>query len=275
MGWNKIFKSLSMETFRLTNHRICRLCKLISKCGYPGSLIIFLAIILNRSACFAQAPGGALPTTSLGGNAGQAIEMDIRDNGFVTQIPGASAKTKGSSLLYEQWLPANLDFGAKGKAEGLYIRYDILNLLIHIRLKDKIKSIDGSIVDRFSLTDSSGRIHNYINCNKFTSEKTPYIGFFEILTEGNYQLFLKTDAVIIEANYNAALDLGEKDNEISQKSAYYIARDKEVIKVTSSKKTLLKGFPEIKGLDKYIKSEKINLRQATDLIKVVAFMNNN
>jgi hypothetical protein len=254
--------------------------KLISDYGYCTIFMILITGLLFPLSClsqgqFADTPTGSLPTNMLGGNASQGVEMNLRDNGFVTQLPGASGKTKGSSLLYEQWLLCNLDFGTRGKAEGLYIRYDILNSIVNIRLKDKIKSIDGSYIERFSLTDSLGITHFYVNCNQFNNETTPLIGFFEILAEGKYQLFRKTDAVIIEANYNQALDLGDKDNSISQVSNYYIARNKEALKVDKTKKSLIKDFPEITGLAGYMKKEKINIRRSKDLIKLVTYMNNN
>jgi hypothetical protein len=259
------------------NHRsISRWKKSSFRFHLSGVIILFLSACFIPDRCQSQfTPGGSLPQTSLGGVSGKSIEMDIRDNGFVTEIPSASPKTTGSSLLFDQWLLSDLDFGPRGKASGIYIRYDILNSIFDIRLKDKIKSIDGSNVERFSLVDSVRRTHFYVNCSQFKNEKTPFIGFFEIMTEGKYQLFMKTDAVLVEGNYVQALDLGEKNNRISQNTAYYIARDKDVYKVLSSKKALVQVFPEINGLANYMKSAKINLRKSGDLKMLVTYMNNN
>ena len=233
----------------------------------PGVLIIFFTGLLI--------PYSGLPQATLGNVSGKGIDMNTHANGFVTEIPMASPKTVGSSLLYDQWLTSNLDFGSKGKASGLYIRYDVLNSIFDIRLKDKVKSIDGSLVERFSLVDTLGKTHFYVNCNQFKNEKSPFTGFFEILVEGKYQLFLKTEAVIIESTYVPALDLGEKNNKIDQKTAHYIAREKDALKVPSSKKALGQLFPEINGLVKYMKSAKINLRSEVDLKKLVTYMNSN
>ena len=259
---------INMNTLIFSNNRPDYRFKNFGDIIYgTGMLMIFLTLFLIPFSGISQA--------TLGGVAGKGIDMNIHDNGFITEIPMASPKTLGSALLFDQWLPSNLDFGSKGKAAGLYIRYDILNSIFDIRLKDKVKSIDGSLVERFSLVDTLGKTHFYVNCNQFKNEKSPFTGFFEILVEGKYQLFLKTEAVIIESTYVPALDLGEKNNKIDQKTAHYIAREKDALKVPSSKKALGQLFPEINGLVKYMKSAKINLRSEVDLKKLVTYMNSN
>ncbi len=229
------------------------------------SIVVFF-ILLHSFSSQAQ--------FSLGADRGKGIDINTHALGFITEIPMASHRTVGSSYLYEQWVPSMLDFGKNGTVEGLYIRYDIMNYVFDIRLSDKVKTIDGRYIEKFTVKDSLGNGHQYVNCNQFKSGSMQMIGFFEILSEGKYRLLKKTEIIIIESNYVQALDLGEKDDEISQKSFFYIARDEEVTKVPSSRKLMAEAYPEIEGLAHFLKSNKINLRKSADLKKVVQIMNN-
>ena len=59
-----------------------------------------------------------------------------------------------------------------------------------------------------------------------------------------------------------------------QSPNYYIKTNQNLIKVPKNSKELLSHFPENKtDLEKFIKTNKINIKQEIDLIKLVNFLN--
>lgn len=212
------------------------------------------------------------PQNTLGGVAGKGLDMNTEAYGYISEIPMSNPGIEGSSYLFDQWLPSKLDFGKGGRFEGLSIRYDLQNSLFYIRLKDKVKTISGSYVDNFSVVDSLGRTHEYVNCRKFKSDKD-MVGFFEILTEGKYRLLRKTEVIVIRSNYVQALDLGERNDKLSQKASFYIASEDTVFKVPSSKKQLAGMFTEKEGFASYLKTSGANIHKVKYLKKLLDFMN--
>ncbi|HLF34082.1 MAG TPA: hypothetical protein VI583_07590 [Cyclobacteriaceae bacterium] len=243
-----------------------------TKINNPGFVRAIEIMTLSILILFSGFKGFSQAT--LGDVRGKSIDMQTYAYGYVTEIPVITHNLVGSSYLFDEWRPSIIDFGKHGKAEGLYIRYDLMNYVFQIQLNDKVKTIDGYHVEKFSLRDSLGKTHVYVNCSQFKTDETHLVGFFEVLSEGKYQLLKRTEAVIIESNYVQALDLGEKDDKISKKSFFYISRNDEVSKVPSSKKSMQQTYPEITELGDFLKTNKIKLRKTADLIKVVQIMNN-
>jgi ATP:corrinoid adenosyltransferase len=68
------------------------------------------------------------------------------------------------------------------------------------------------------------------------------------LVEGEVSLLKKTDAEIHSHNYNVALSVGRKDNEINQKVQYYYLRDDKVVhllpRAKDKFKLIFKGHQE-------------------------------
>ncbi len=210
----------------------------------------------------------------LGGSYGKGIDFNTQNNGIITQIPAAPGRLEGNSYLYDHWLVSSLDFGEKGKAEGLYIRYDLLNAIFEIRLQNQVKLISSRYVHGFSVIDTTGIKHVYINCDTFkiAGERNPE-GFFEILLQGKYSLLLYTQAIIIKSNYVTALDMGYRNDKISLQKSYLIAEDKTAYPVPGSKKKLMSLFSKVDGVGQYLKDRNIHLRKSSDLQQFVQFLN--
>ena len=238
----------------------------------PGHkiLILILSVLQGFSLSFLS---GAKAQGVLGGEFGKGIDINTQSNGVVTQIPMAPAGLEGNSYLFDQWLPSSLDFGSLGKADGLYIRYDLMNSLFEVRLQNQVRLVNNGYVHAFSVTDTTGIVHQFMNCSSFAFPGAPVVGFFEILSDGKYRLLLYTKAVIIKSNYVMALDMGYKNDKISKQENFFIARENEAFKVPPARKNLILLFPEKKGLGEYLKQNKINIHKVTGLKKLAGYLN--
>lgn len=252
-----------------------KICTKLTCSGYilPVKKDTIKILVFSLFTLYLLAPFDSSGQNMIGGDFGKGLQANTQSYGYISQMPMATPQLKGSTYLFDEWLPAELDFGNIGKAQGLYTRYDILNSIFYIKLNEKVKSVSGVYIKKFSLTDTLGRVHNFTNCNSYRAGQVHLAGFFEILEDGHYALLKKTNAVIIKSNYVLALDLGDEDDNISQQSEYYISRGDEVVKVPSGKKKLAALFPEKSDLIKFLKNQKINIRHTSDLAQVVKYLN--
>lgn len=230
-------------------------------------LITIFTLVLSIEDIFAQA------AHTMGGNQGSGIELNPQPQGVISEMPLTEPKTIGTSYLFDTWHLGNLSMGKSGMIRNQFIRYDLANHFIEIKFDSLIKAVDGIFVTDFSLVDVNGLLRNYINCNQYVYEDTRLLGFFEIIAEGEYSLFLRTESVFIESDYIMQLDMGTRDHKIIKEEEYFIANNKDVIKVPKSRNSILEIYPSVEGLKEFLKKEKISTKNVSDLKKLVDFLN--
>ncbi|MBS9524095.1 hypothetical protein KI659_08725 [Litoribacter alkaliphilus] len=140
---------------------------------------------------------------------------------------------------------------------------------------DQVKTIPGLRVHNLVWIDSVHQVPRYfVNGMEFLDQGVPISGFFEILVDGELPLVRRTVTTLKRANYNTALMIGNKDDEIKKKNIYYFVKDKQVLEVPRKKKKLLKIFDdkeqEVEG---FIDANRINLGENNGLYKVFSFYN--
>lgn len=108
----------------------------------------------------------------------------------------------------------------------------------------------------------------YSDDNKRTKE-----GYFILLAKGkNSSLYLKKikkfkDKVPVKDSYTKEQPATFIDSE-----SYYIKKDRVLFPVSNKKKQFLKQYPEQSNeLNKFIKSEKINLKNKNDFIEIFKY----
>jgi len=230
-------------------------------------LITIVTMVLSFEEIFAQA------AHTLGGNNGSGIEFNPQPQGVISEMPLTEPKTIGTSYLFDTWHLGNINMGKSGKIRNQFIRYDLANHLIEIKFDSLIKAVDGIFVTDFNLVDIDGLLRNYVNCNQYVYEDTRLLGFFEIIAEGEYSLLLRTESIFIESDYIMQLDMGTRDNKIIKEEEYFIANNKNVIKVPKSRSNILEIYPSIEGLKEFLKKERISTKKVSDLKKLLDYLN--
>jgi hypothetical protein len=234
-------------------------------------LVLHLGLIILFTSFIINAQGQAAHT--LGNSPGKGVEFNPQPQGVISELPLSEPKTVGTSYIYETWHLGNIDLGERGMIRNKFIRYDLSNHFIEIKLDSVIKAVDGIYVKNFNLIDIDGISHRYVNCSEFVYDNTRLLGFFEIIDEGEYSLFLRTEAILIESDYVMQLDMGSRDHKIVKEEEFFIAHDTRVIKVPRSRNNLEVLYPEVEGLKTFLKSEKVNTKKEKDLKKLVDFLN--
>ncbi len=160
-----------------------------------------------------------------------------------------------------------------GKSRPFYIRYNIFSDVIELKedlfnseLTNLVKSLNIYAV----IKNVEYHYEIYSDNNKGTNE-----GYFILLTKGkNSSLYLRKikkfkDKVPVKDSYSKE----QPATFVDSKSYYFKKNDKRVLlPLSSKKKQFFKQFPEAENdLKKYIKSEKMNLKNQNDLIEVFKY----
>ncbi|RIJ36978.1 hypothetical protein D1627_14265 [Pontibacter oryzae] len=195
-------------------------------------------------------------------------------------------KVLGSTYLNEEWAKGSLFITLNRLLETDYLKYDLENHQFLIKTGDSqeesldnIKVINSSTVNAFSLKTPQKPDRFFINSTNagFIIDGQSANGFLEVLiNDDTMSLYRKTEAEILHASYNVALNAGDKQDRIIKKVTYYLRKldHPELLEVSKRKKKNLYHFSS-KGkiIDDFIKANRIDFSSPTDLVKLVSYYN--
>ncbi|GAB3171716.1 hypothetical protein GCM10027291_25330 [Telluribacter humicola] len=157
---------------------------------------------------------------------------------------------------------------------GLALRYNVHFNELEVMLNSykDIKSIEGARIKNFSL-EKDGRSVLFVNTQEFKSEK-PTKGFYEVLVPGKVQLLHNQRTTVRKPTYNAALDVGDKNERIALNSDYYVLRGGTINKLNLNKKGLLQAMgDQSEEMSSFLKANELDLKNRADLIRVFEYYN--
>jgi hypothetical protein len=187
-------------------------------------------------------------------------------------IPFPPGKVVGDTYLDENWRVSTVVLYENDKViEGYPARYDIAANELEFNAKNGVKVLNGDKVKSFVWIDSQTNLPSYyISAKEFKNkDNVPLLGFFEVLVDGTMPLLKKTKVVVKKADYNAALNVGSRDDKILKNEELFYVKDKQVFKLPSSGKKMLALFGDKSSdIKKYIDENNLSLSKEGDLIAV-------
>ena len=133
-------------------------------------------------------------------------------------IPPEPKKVEGNFYLDNKWnLASILLYREQTVMEGFRVRYNINSNMFELWEPEssQITTIQGLRIQNIVWMDSSYKVPRYfVNGMDFRDEEVPISGFFEVLVEGELPLMRRTIAVFKESNYNTALMVGNRNDQI-------------------------------------------------------------
>ncbi|MEN8123861.1 MAG: hypothetical protein ABFR32_01940 [Bacteroidota bacterium] len=182
------------------------------------------------------------------------------------------SEVKGSPYEMDNFQSGKVINQNTGKPEIFYLRYNVYNDVIELKTEPNGK-ISNELI-------KSEKIYAIINNKEYRYKKypdrnsNPKEGYFILLKKGNYNsLYLKKlkkfkDKILPKDNFEK-----EKPATFTDDKAFYIQKGDAFVEIPSRKKKFLEQYPKIsKELNKYLKSEKINLKSEKDLIQLFNYM---
>ncbi len=110
--------------------------------------------------------------------------------------------------------------------------------------------------------------------NPLTTSDKAATGFFEQLVVGRLSLLCFHSIYIQRANYNTALNVGSRDDELTKETAWYVAQGRRVQPLASGKKALIALMGDkAPEMEAYLKTKKLNFKSRDDLKAAFQYYN--
>ncbi|WP_460472417.1 hypothetical protein [Emticicia fontis] len=216
----------------------------------------------------------------------QNLTISQHNSSMLYGFDNRTSEIQGSYYLDPEWSVATVRFYPRtiSTPKGIIKLDSVSDVQIRIVLKgndvefntqEGIKVISGTLIKSFTAKKQDFWVKNYISTLEFNDESEKIkAGFFELLADGKVKLLDYSKLKIQQPDYVAALNVGSKDVKINIEKQLYIAKGKEVIKFNTGKKDLYELMADKKPeIEKFVKVNKLNLKDRTDLAKVFQYYN--
>lgn len=207
--------------------------------------------------------------------------FSIPQTGVLFGVAGEPGKLIGSNYLDSTFQAGVIKFygkiaGNSDSLAGVPIRLDLAKHEVDIRVKPgDIRAVQAVSVRYFDRNNLTGSVSRFINVREFRGDAEKLLGFFEQITAGKIALLQYHYLFLRRGNYNAALNVGTKDDELVRKVDWYMTgAARKAQQFTPNRKTLLDMMadrrPEIEG---FLKDKRPDLKSQTGLASVFNYYN--
>jgi len=183
---------------------------------------------------------------------------------------------QGSEYLFDQWSKATMVVKLGTHSQEIsfdLVRYNVERDFVEVVHEGRPLVTEGKLLKVIELTDpQTGKVRRLVPIEgmaKYSNEG--YTGLCELLADGPVKLIRHFRKELYEANYDVALDVGEKRDRLVHIENTFLVRGGLFLKVNGKKDVLdTLHDADVKTL---IKEEKLNLKEDEDLIRVVSYYN--
>lgn len=203
----------------------------------------------------------------------------IPQTGVLFGVAGEAGKLIGDNYYDTTFQAGNIRFygriGATDSLAGVPVRYDLITQEVEVRAgANDIRAAKAPIVRYFVMNTRLGGSIQFVNVREFRGEADALGGFFEYVAAGKLGLLQRHSITVKRANFNSALNVGTKDDELVKKREWYVAKNKQAFKFSPSKKALLELMADQQpAIDAYLKDKKPDLKKETGLAEVFTYYN--
>ncbi|MDO6390949.1 hypothetical protein Q4E40_12480 [Pontibacter sp. BT731] len=178
----------------------------------------------------------------------------------------------GSPYLFKDWAKGSLTLKNGTVYQGIDLMYDQVKDAIIFKAKNgEVKELLEPVQEfKIGYIENNKQLERTFRSG-YSGDGVQPNAFMEVLADGDVVLLKRTSKKIFDRkNYSSATI----DREVQASEDYYIAKGDKAVKVKKSKSSLLAAIPDKKDyLETYIKSNALNLRNDTDMAKLVAYYN--
>ena len=207
--------------------------------------------------------------------------FSIPQTGVLFGVAGEPGKLLGNNYLDSTFQAGAIKFygkisGGSDSLTGVPIRLDLAKHEIDVRVAPgDIRAIRAASVRYFDRNDLAGSVSRFINVREFRGDADNLAGFFEQVTGGKIALLQYHYLFLRRANYNAALNVGTKDDQLVKKSDWYMAgTNRKAQQFISSRKALLDLMTDKQPqVEAFLKEKRPDLKSRAGLAQVFDFYN--
>lgn len=197
---------------------------------------------------------------------------------MVYGIPPEPKKLEGNTYLDLKWNMATiLLYRDQQLLEGYRARYNILSNMFELMepTSNQISSMPGLRIQNVVWMDSSYNVPRFfVNGMDFKDEGSPISGFFEVLVDGEMPLMRRTMAIFKESNYNAALMVGNRNDQFIKRNIYFYLEGVDVKEMPTNRKKLFAIFGDKAGfMEEFANSNTLNIREPSSIFQLMTHFN--
>ncbi|WP_373493293.1 carboxypeptidase-like regulatory domain-containing protein [Aquiflexum sp.] len=195
-------------------------------------------------------------------------------------IPPDPKRLIGNFYLDTKWNKASILLYKDDEIiEGYFVRYNINsnNFELMAEDSDEASAIPGLRVRNIVWVDSKHMVPRYfVNGMDLRDEGSPIAGFFEVLVDGKMPLVRRTVATIKESNYNTALMVGNRNDEIIKRFVYYYIQDNNLFEIPNKKKKFFQIFGnKSEEMEAFTIENNMSLREPSNWFNLFTHFNSN
>ncbi|GMQ23563.1 hypothetical protein Aoki45_02450 [Algoriphagus sp. oki45] len=193
-------------------------------------------------------------------------------------IPPEPKEVVGNFYLDTKWnLASILLYRDQQVLEGFRVRYNINSNMFELMEPENnlVSVMPGLRIQNIVWMDSSYKVPRYfVNGMDFKEDGVPISGFFEVLVEGKLPLMRRTMAVFKESNYNTALMVGNRNDEIIKRNVYYYLMGKDLYEVPKKRKDLFQIFGDkAEEMEKFVEENSLNIKEKSTIFQLFTHYN--
>lgn len=225
------------------------------RCLVPGLLsFCFLA------QTYAQAPESYLHNRTML----ERVAVQSGSTNVVIGLPPSPPGIVGDVYLNHDYRTAGFILYDNDKiVTGYAARLDLRRNEFDLITAQGIRALSGGLVKSLQWEDSLTKKSQYfVNAKQFKdSEEVPYLGFFQVMSEGELILLKKTDLFFKEADQSLAHNVGTGDNKYIKKPKLYYASGSHALRLPGNKSLIKLLDGKQKEINRFIKINELDLNR--------------
>ncbi len=180
---------------------------------------------------------------------------------------------EGSPYLQDSWSEGFVVLLSGDTIQDLVLKIDAHNQEFVHKTETKMMSIPKAFVERIVFTGidvfSGNRVNSHFVLKTHDLERK----IFKELVIGDYSLYRNDYCVLLKPSYNAAIDAGNINYQLSKKTKYYYEIDGVVKQVPSSRKKFIKEVADNVELQAALKKSRFDTKDEEALLNFFKTIN--
>ena len=202
------------------------------------------------------------------------INMNTQAGGLVVPINNYSNKSEDQREDYvsDRWNQGSIVLLTGDTIQNYPLMYNLLTRNVEVKTEQTVKVVPIDDVKQFYWLDNGQRL-TFINGSGYTIGGAPVVGYYQVLAEGNLNLFKKHHLTVQKANYRPELDVGFTENRLIKTVKYFVATGKNLYELKNSKRVFDHFRQHQHTIKKFVRREGLNPKREDDLITIVQYYN--
>jgi len=201
------------------------------------------------------------------------LNNGMSTNDIVNGIPQKGGVIEGTIYLNEQWFPGVIKLKFYDEPINVdKLRINVFNNEVELQVDGKIKVVGAHEIIYCSINEGY-RKRYFVSTMEYPVE-TNLTGFFEVLYDAPTSLLAHYYTAIKKADYNVALDVGSKNDEILIKENYYVVKENAPLIKVDKRKDVLKICSDFASqMKSFIKNNNLKTSNSKDLVEIFKYYN--